>query len=541
MFGHMKNGIHWLAVTGVVALSAPALGQMDVPLGTSFTYQGRLTQGGVPANGAFNFRFELWTSAAGGVMLDNTGVFLVNVTDGLFTTSVNFGTFEHLDGEERWLQVSVEGTPLTPRQRLAPAPYAMQTRGLFVDDDLNVGVGTIEPDALLHVHDGDIWLTGPSATFEMFNFNGPPLTETIQIFGTNAFNGGEIRVNSGVGLLAAIMACDDSQGGLIQARNNNGQTRVQINGEDNNHAGLISILSSAGQPTIQLNADGGDGGARCFMTAADGSNSILVDGEADNGGGLISVRNDLAEQTISLIGDDGDDTGRIRFQDRNGANNFTSLLLDGVDDAGTGSEVLLYDNEGDTATVELNGDNAIGGSETGELTIRETDGSLAFRFLGCDLNLYNAGGASTINWDRCTGTKSAVVATDGFGQRKMYCVEATEVWFEDFGSGQLVDGEARIQLDPMFLQTVLVDESNPLKVFVTLTADCQGVFVRTGQDHFVVKELAGGRSDATFAYRVVAKRTGTEHLRMEEFIDTLDDDAANAPAPSLRIAADDGE
>ncbi len=32
----------------------------DSALGTVFTYQGKLTDGGVPANGSYDFRFYLW-------------------------------------------------------------------------------------------------------------------------------------------------------------------------------------------------------------------------------------------------------------------------------------------------------------------------------------------------------------------------------------------------------------------------------------------------------------------------------------------------
>ena len=33
---------------------------------TSFTYQGKLTDGGTPANGSYDLQFALWDSAAGG-------------------------------------------------------------------------------------------------------------------------------------------------------------------------------------------------------------------------------------------------------------------------------------------------------------------------------------------------------------------------------------------------------------------------------------------------------------------------------------------
>src|SRR5262249_42369633 len=74
----------------------------------------------------------------------------VNVTGGLFTVPLDFGA-SGFDGNTRFLQVTVNGTPLVPRQRVFPAPYAIQTRGLFVDINKNVGIGTTTPAARLDI------------------------------------------------------------------------------------------------------------------------------------------------------------------------------------------------------------------------------------------------------------------------------------------------------------------------------------------------------------------------------------------------------
>ena len=47
------------------------------------------------------------------------------------------------------------------------------------------------------------------------------------------------------------------------------------------------------------------------------------------------------------------------------------------------------------------------------------------------------------------GSQKAVVATDD-GARSLYSEESTEVWFTDYGFGQLVGGTAVIVLDPSF-------------------------------------------------------------------------------------------
>ena len=97
----------------------------------------------------------------------------------------------------------------------------------------------------------------------------------------------------------------------------------------------------------------------------------------------------------------------------------------------------------------------------------------------------------------------------------LYAMESPEVWFEDFGRGRLAKGSARIDLDPFFLATTVIDAAHPFEVFVTLTAEARGVWVEKGNGFFVVHELDGGTSAATFDWRLVAKRKGVEDWRFE--------------------------
>jgi hypothetical protein len=112
------------------------------------------------------------------------------------------------------------------------------------------------------------------------------------------------------------------------------------------------------------------------------------------------------------------------------------------------------------------------------------------------------------------GTKSSAVKVNNGEYRAFYSQESPENWFEDFGEGQLVNGKAHIDLDSLFLQTVTVNSLNPMKVFVQLEGDCNGVFVSKGTSGFDVTELTGGVSNVVFSYRVVAKRKGYEEVRL---------------------------
>jgi hypothetical protein len=116
----------------------------------------------------------------------------------------------------------------------------------------------------------------------------------------------------------------------------------------------------------------------------------------------------------------------------------------------------------------------------------------------------------------CSGSKSAVVPVDG-GSRKvaLYAVEAPENWFEDFGSGQLSNGSARIALEPTFAQTVNTDLE--YHVFLTPNGDCRGLYAANKTaNSFEVRELGGGRSNISFDYRITAIRRNYETVRLAD-------------------------
>ncbi len=121
----------------VVCLCALALliagaswGASRDPAGTAFTYQGRLTEGGVPVTGSYDFRFVLYDAEAGGSqvgsVVERTGI---AVQDGLVTLDLDFG--DVVSSSALWLEVAVRAagsttyTTLSPRQRLRPGPQGL--------------------------------------------------------------------------------------------------------------------------------------------------------------------------------------------------------------------------------------------------------------------------------------------------------------------------------------------------------------------------------------------------------------------------------
>src|SRR5436190_1541699 len=76
---------------------------------TSFTYQGRLSAGGSPATGSYDFRFTLWDALSGGTQQPATPVTItktaVAVTNGGFSVSLDFGGDVAFPGADRFLEI----------------------------------------------------------------------------------------------------------------------------------------------------------------------------------------------------------------------------------------------------------------------------------------------------------------------------------------------------------------------------------------------------------------------------------------------------
>lgn len=125
--------------------------------------------------------------------------------------------------------------------------------------------------------------------------------------------------------------------------------------------------------------------------------------------------------------------------------------------------------------------------------------------VGWRANNANYSGYFNGNHVIANGTKSGSVPTTK-GNQLLYTTESPEVWFEDLGGGKLVNGEATIQLDELFLQTVVIDEKHPMRVFVQMEGESEEVYITKGQTSFKVKERNNGTSNAEFSYRVMAKR-----------------------------------
>lgn len=112
------------------------LGSMDLTFGQTSTpsamhVQGYLTDGGTPINGVVSMQLTIFDAQfPGGTALATAGPLNVTVTDGVYDLEVPFDA-SAFTAPNRFLETVVNGQVLTPRMRVASAPYA------FVADTLD--------------------------------------------------------------------------------------------------------------------------------------------------------------------------------------------------------------------------------------------------------------------------------------------------------------------------------------------------------------------------------------------------------------------
>src|SRR5512143_3289345 len=95
---------HRVLFSLLASLSLSSVAATAAPLGTAFTYQGRLASGANPANGSYDLTFTLYDMASGGSHLAEPVTNTVAVSNGLFTVALDFGAGV-FPGADRWLEI----------------------------------------------------------------------------------------------------------------------------------------------------------------------------------------------------------------------------------------------------------------------------------------------------------------------------------------------------------------------------------------------------------------------------------------------------
>jgi hypothetical protein len=172
------------------------------PIGTAFTYQGRLIDNNQPADGLYDFQFRMFDDETVGNQLGlDFNKPDTQVNDGYFTVELDFGNV--FDGNAIWLEIGVRPgeqndpnayTTLIPRQKITPTPYAIYARNgsgaggsLWQVSDSNiyynagnVGIGTTTPSSPLTIKT----ISGPEIEFASSGFNADIMANVAFKVGT---------------------------------------------------------------------------------------------------------------------------------------------------------------------------------------------------------------------------------------------------------------------------------------------------------------------------------------------------------------------
>jgi hypothetical protein len=204
---------------------------------STFTYQGRLTDNGTPANGIYDLQFALFNLEAGGAPLAGplTRAPLA-VSNGIFVVTLDFGA-ANFDGGNRWLQIAVRpnGSPsphtvLVPRQPITSAPYAITAASLsggLLTGSLTNNSGA-NADAIFSEGGIDRSATN-SQTFAFTNSGGGGLTLQVR---------NEVRAGAGTAAAPAFSFIANTNTGVFSPGSNvlafatagNERMRIYTNG-----------------------------------------------------------------------------------------------------------------------------------------------------------------------------------------------------------------------------------------------------------------------------------------------------------------------
>ncbi len=491
-------------VVGGVSLLLCSVSSAGVP--HMINYQGKLTTAsGGCLNDTVQMTFSIYPDTLGSPADWTETQTEVTVKEGIF--NVLLGAVDTIpqtvfDGNIKYLGVQVEAdTEMRPLKPMVSVGYAYrakvadsatvatssQTGGGWVDDGTvvrlkdstdAVGVGTANPISNLH-------LKGDGSAYMRFDHSG----DTSWVIGSSISN------------RCLVLNLNHQYGGYLAAYiSPDGDTR------------LVPVKGNVGigtdDPGVKLHVVGGTD-----VKVTIPNTGYLITGPSTGAHIAIDDNEIMAKASGDSVGDlyiQWSDEARTLIRGRVGIPTISPGYKFHVIEGGTGSAVYgEHESRGNYGVLGTPSSGVYGSSSSdmGVLGV-SSSGVGVWGISSSGTGVYYSNGLAG------TGSKSCVVKTSK-GPTLLYCQESPENWFEDFGEGRLSAGRCHIELDPLFLETVTINERNPMKVFIQLNDDCNGTYVERGRTGFDVIELQGGQSNARFTYRAVAKRSGFEDKRLD--------------------------
>lgn len=314
----------------------------------------------------------------------------------------------------------------------------------------------------------------------------------VGVFGIN--NAAAITTNTSTGVLGrsvGSLSTGFSIGvrGISDATTGNG---FGLYGQASSAAGIggIGFVTSSGAGFQGQNAGTGEG-IRGFNTSA--TAATAGSGVYGQTGATLAMGGEFVN--VNALG-----TGILGV-----GNNTTGLFLTrGSGISGTGTQFGVVGIATTTVnTNQLNNGqaNAANASSGGYFEVQNAGVALTWSYVAVRDN------GGVLRKIIGTGTVNTIVKNLEGENVALSCPEAPENLFQDYGQGQLVNGKAYIQIDPIFSKNIVVNDKHPLRVFIQLEGDCAGVYVTNKtQTGFDVIELNSGNSNVSFSYTIVANR-----------------------------------
>ncbi len=170
-------------------------------------------------------------------------------------------------------------------------------------------------------------------------------------------DGGRLETYSAAGTTAIFgsfgFPLPGGSGTFYQA---DGSTVGALVAGDDTSGGLIGLYSSTQALTIEANAEASDGAA--YLAVSDSGDRVLLDAKGTNNGGEIVVYNTAGTPTARLQGNEESvgSGGGLALYNANATTNVRTVLLDGgLGGTTQGGGMILYDVAGDE-TVRIDGD-----------------------------------------------------------------------------------------------------------------------------------------------------------------------------------------
>jgi len=282
-------------------------------------------------------------------------------------------------------------------------------------------------------------------------------------------------------------------------------------------AGGDNITISQSENTLTISSEGTSGLALPFSgNTSSSENAFSVTATGTGTAGSFSISNIDNDANVLSVGTDG--KGTALYSENTGTTGSAGIFYT-LNEINSNATFYAASFGGGSALNAYNHGTGVGGWFQINNSDNTKDSLVSFNkgqgwagyFYGYTKGVYITAPKGQPGLHVANGTKSAVVATSQ-GARALYTEESTEVWFSDYGFGSLDNGYASIDIDPLFAETVNLEE--PYHVFIQSYGNAELYVSKRNPVSFEVK-LRDGEPGVEFSYRVVAKRKDYEQTRLE--------------------------